>query len=103
MSDDYTCIDVDKKHNSKYCFAVTGNSWANVVEYFPELVPIIVSKGLVFARMSGIQKQQLIEEFKNLGYYVGKFLKSSENTLVLVSTGYVKINEEIYMQNIIYY
>ncbi|KAJ8954194.1 hypothetical protein NQ318_005789 [Aromia moschata] len=63
-------LDVEKLPLRKYCFAITGNSWGNVVDYFPELVPKIVAKGVVFARMSGMQKQQLIEEFKGLGYYV---------------------------------
>ncbi|KAJ8982591.1 hypothetical protein NQ317_005063, partial [Molorchus minor] len=63
-------FDVEKNPNRRYCFAITGSSWANVIGYFPELVPKIVAKGLVFSRMSGMQKQQLVEEFKNLGYYV---------------------------------
>lgn len=42
------------------------------MKYFPELVPKIVAKGAVFARMSGSQKQQAIEQLKSLGYYVGK-------------------------------
>lgn len=58
---------------NNYNFVVTGSSWANIVQYFPDLVQKIVVKGVVFARMSGIQKQQLIEELKNLGYYVGEF------------------------------
>ncbi|XP_018565908.2 probable cation-transporting ATPase 13A3 [Anoplophora glabripennis] len=64
------CLDIEKSQSKHYCFAITGNSWANLVDYFPELVPKVVAKGVVFARMSGLQKQQLIEEFKNLGYYV---------------------------------
>lgn len=63
---------IESNGQKKYTFAITGKSWANLVLYFPEMVPKIVAKGKVFARMSGIQKQQLIEEFKYLGYYVGK-------------------------------
>ncbi|CAG9772733.1 unnamed protein product [Ceutorhynchus assimilis] len=59
-----------KDVNMKYSFVITGQSWSNIVKYFPDLVPKIVTKGAVFARMSGSQKQHLVEEFKNLGYYV---------------------------------
>lgn len=71
--------DIEKSQQKKYCFAITGNSWANVIVYFPDLVKQLIAKGTVFARMTGVQKQQLIEEFKNLGYYVGKF-----NLVVLI-------------------
>ncbi|XP_076256726.1 polyamine-transporting ATPase 13A3-like [Rhynchophorus ferrugineus] len=54
----------------KYCFVINGESWANVMKYFPDLVPKLVTQGAVFARMSGGQKQQLIEQLKLLGYYV---------------------------------
>ncbi|CAH1118488.1 unnamed protein product [Phaedon cochleariae] len=63
-------LDIEKTGQRHYCFTVSGKSWANVMKYHPELVPKFVAKGLVFARMSGSQKQQLVEEFKNLGYYV---------------------------------
>lgn len=65
-----SCTDIEKNQSRHYCFAITGNSWANLVDYFPGVVPKIVAKGVIFARMSGLQKQQLIEEFKDLGYYV---------------------------------
>ncbi|KAJ8916563.1 hypothetical protein NQ315_000207 [Exocentrus adspersus] len=66
------CIggDVEKDPHRNYCFAITGNSWSNLVNYFPDTVARVVTKGVVFARMSGLQKQQLVEEFKGLGYYV---------------------------------
>ncbi|XP_019875008.2 polyamine-transporting ATPase 13A3 isoform X2 [Aethina tumida] len=60
------CVEIEED----YRFVVTGNSWSNLVKYFPDLVPKIVAKGAVFARMSGSQKQQLVEELKILGYYV---------------------------------
>ncbi|XP_057663847.1 polyamine-transporting ATPase 13A3-like isoform X1 [Diorhabda carinulata] len=65
-----TRSDIEKYQPRNYCFAVTGKSWGNVVTYFPELIPKIVTKGVIFARMSGMQKQQLVEELKTIGYYV---------------------------------
>lgn len=65
-------MDIEKNQQKKYCFAISGNCWANVVQYFPELVPKLLAKGTVFARMTGAQKQQLVEEFKQIGFYVGK-------------------------------
>lgn len=52
-------------------FAMTGNTWAAIRERYPEMVPRVVAKGAVFARMSGEQKQQLVEELQAAGYYVG--------------------------------
>lgn len=68
------------KQNRKY--AMTGTTWGIIKQYYPELIPKVVSKGVVFARMSGEQKQQLIEELQSLGYYVGKYtyLIHSHNT-----------------------
>ncbi|CAH1997974.1 unnamed protein product [Acanthoscelides obtectus] len=64
-------LDIEKgRPNRKYCYAISGKCWAYIQEHFPELVQKIVVKGKVFARMSGMQKQQLIEELKDLGYYV---------------------------------
>lgn len=57
---------------SSHKFAMTGNTWAIIRDYYPELVGKVVAKGAVFARMSGEQKQQLIEELQTLGYYVGE-------------------------------
>lgn len=51
-------------------FAVTGKTWAIIKDYFPHLVPTIITFGTVFARMSPDQKQHLISDLQNLGYYV---------------------------------
>lgn len=53
-----------------FCFAVTGRTWSIVKTHFPELLSRIVTRGAVFARMSPDQKQQLVQELQNLGYYV---------------------------------
>ncbi|KAJ1522586.1 hypothetical protein ONE63_001769 [Megalurothrips usitatus] len=54
-----------------YVFAVTGRAWASLREHFPDLLPRICVRGAVFARMSSDQKQQLVNELQDLGYYVG--------------------------------
>ncbi|KAI5754967.1 hypothetical protein M8J77_013022 [Diaphorina citri] len=53
-----------------YKFAVTGKSWELIRDQMPELIPRIIVKGAIFARMSSDQKQQLVLELQQLGYYV---------------------------------
>ncbi|XP_014218278.1 probable cation-transporting ATPase 13A3 isoform X2 [Copidosoma floridanum] len=53
-----------------YVFALTGKTWALIKQYYPELIPNIVTRGTIFARMSPDQKQQLVQELQALGYYV---------------------------------
>lgn len=60
--------------DSNYHLAMTGNSWSLAKEYFPDLIPKLVAKGTVFARMSGEQKKQLVLEIQALGLYVGKLI-----------------------------
>ncbi|XP_006611115.1 probable cation-transporting ATPase 13A3 isoform X3 [Apis dorsata] len=55
---------------NKYVFALTGKTWALVRQYYPELIPKLVTRGAIFARMSPDQKQQLVQELQSLGYYV---------------------------------
>nr|CAD7450212.1 unnamed protein product [Timema bartmani] len=55
---------------SNYRFALTGKSWQLLKEHFPEVLQRVVVKGVVFARMSSDQKQQLVQEFQEMGYYV---------------------------------
>ena len=53
-----------------YRFAIDGRVWDVLKQSYADLVPKIVSRGVVFARMSPDQKQQLIEELQHLGYAV---------------------------------
>ncbi|KAJ1522556.1 hypothetical protein ONE63_001742 [Megalurothrips usitatus] len=53
-----------------FCFALTGRTWSIIKNHFPELIPRIVTRGAVFARMSPDQKQQLVQELQGIGYYV---------------------------------
>ncbi|XP_033763962.1 probable cation-transporting ATPase 13A3 isoform X2 [Pecten maximus] len=74
---DYTYVNserVDTKPISKerkLKFALDGKTWAVIRQHFPDVLPKIVLKGVVFARMSPEQKAQLIESLQDLGYYVG--------------------------------
>lgn len=55
---------------NNYRFALTGKAWGVLRESYQELIPRIVTRGTVYARMSPEQKQQLVEELQGLGYYV---------------------------------
>lgn len=55
---------------NRYRFAMDGKTWAIVRDYYPDLLPKFVTRGTIFARMSPDQKQQLITELQDLGYYV---------------------------------
>lgn len=55
---------------NNYRLALTGKTWAAVREHQPELVSRLATRGVVFARMSPEQKQQLVEELQGLGYCV---------------------------------
>ncbi|CAL7950959.1 unnamed protein product [Xylocopa violacea] len=56
--------------NINYRFALTGQSWQLLREYYPDLVAKICVRGAIFARMTSDQKQQLVLELMQLGYYV---------------------------------
>lgn len=58
---------------NNYRFAMTGRVWSLVREYHPNLIPRLVTRGSVFARMSPEQKQQLVQELQALGYCVGMY------------------------------
>ncbi|XP_015598277.1 probable cation-transporting ATPase 13A3 [Cephus cinctus] len=55
-------------HN--YKFALTGQTWQLLREHYPDILPRICVRGAVFARMTSDQKQQLVLELMQLGYYV---------------------------------
>ncbi|XP_043279713.1 polyamine-transporting ATPase 13A3-like [Venturia canescens] len=56
--------------SSDYRFALTGQTWQLLREHYADLVPRICVRGAVFARMTSDQKQQLVLELMQLGYYV---------------------------------
>ncbi|XP_059479113.1 polyamine-transporting ATPase 13A3-like isoform X2 [Neocloeon triangulifer] len=53
-----------------YVFAMNGATWSIIRESFPELIPRLIVRGTVFARMSPEQKQQLVGHLQELGYFV---------------------------------
>ncbi|KAF5284129.1 hypothetical protein FQR65_LT00129 [Abscondita terminalis] len=54
-----------------HVYAMTGATWSAIKQNFPERLDEFVRNGVVFARMSGQQKQDLIQELKKQGYYTG--------------------------------
>lgn len=63
--------DIERNINSiNYRFALTGQSWQLLREHYPDIVPKICVRGAIFARMTSDQKQQLVLELMQLGYYV---------------------------------
>lgn len=57
--------------NTNYRFALTGQSWQLLREHYPDIIAKICVRGAIFARMTSDQKQQLVLELMQLGYYVG--------------------------------
>ncbi|XP_014472469.1 PREDICTED: probable cation-transporting ATPase 13A3 isoform X2 [Dinoponera quadriceps] len=56
--------------NCNYKFALTGETWRALREYYPDLIDRICVHSAIFARMSSDEKQQVILELMRLGYYV---------------------------------
>ncbi|KAK6639831.1 hypothetical protein RUM43_008106 [Polyplax serrata] len=53
-----------------YSFAISGSTWSAIQKFYPDLIPKMLTRGTVFARMSPDQKQLLVEGLQGLGYYV---------------------------------
>ncbi len=51
--------------------AINGQTFKAIKEHYPNLLPKLAVHGTVFARMSPEQKQLLIENLQEVGYYVG--------------------------------
>ncbi|XP_013386039.1 probable cation-transporting ATPase 13A3 isoform X2 [Lingula anatina] len=61
-------IDIEEK---MYHLAIDGKSFGLIRRYKPELIPNIVRRGTVFARMLPEQKTHLITDLQDMEYYVG--------------------------------
>lgn len=55
----------------KMHIAINGKTFKAIKEHYPNLLPKLAVHGTVFARMSPEQKQILIENLQEVGYYVG--------------------------------
>ncbi|TRY61546.1 hypothetical protein TCAL_03194 [Tigriopus californicus] len=53
-----------------YHFAMSGRTWGVVKSHFPHLLPKLILKGTIFARMAPDQKAQLVEELQGIDYIV---------------------------------
>merc|ERR1719158_863803 len=62
-----TLVTVDSWRSAPH-LAVTGKCWSIVREHFPSLVPWLLVRATVWARMSPDQKAGLVEELQLLGY-----------------------------------
>lgn len=68
---DMSNINTDCGKDIDYCFAMVGKTWQQIRDCCStELLRRFVTRGVVFARMSPDQKQQLIAELQAVGYYV---------------------------------
>lgn len=65
-------VDLEARVSGDYSFAMTGRTWAIIRDKFPDLLPRVLVKGAIFARMTSEQKQQLIQELQQIGYHVGE-------------------------------
>ncbi|XP_077394682.1 polyamine-transporting ATPase 13A3-like isoform X3 [Festucalex cinctus] len=54
-----------------YHFVVSGQAFAVITEYFPELVQKLLLRATVFARMTPDQKTQLVQALQSIEYIVG--------------------------------
>ncbi|XP_014666012.1 PREDICTED: probable cation-transporting ATPase 13A3 isoform X2 [Priapulus caudatus] len=60
----------DGRRQNQYHFATTGPSFAMIRDYHSELLPRLILRGTVYARMNPDQKAQLIEHVQDVGYNV---------------------------------
>ncbi|KAG7488168.1 hypothetical protein MATL_G00031590 [Megalops atlanticus] len=61
----------EPKLQEQYHFAMSGKSFAVIMEHFQDLVQKLVLHGTVFARMAPDQKTQLVEALQSVDYFVG--------------------------------
>ena len=59
-----------RRSDKNYHFAMSGQTWAILKTHFAHILPKIIQKGTVFARMAPDQKAQLVEEFQRIDYIV---------------------------------
>ncbi len=58
-----------------YHFAMCGKTWGVVRTHFYHLLPKLITRGTVFARMAPEQKAQLVEEYQAIDYVIFFIIK----------------------------
>ncbi|XP_073848931.1 polyamine-transporting ATPase anne boleyn isoform X2 [Musca autumnalis] len=61
---------LNKNWRDNYRFAMVGKTWQIVKDYYPDLLPNFLTRGVIYARMSPEQKQALVVELQNMDYCV---------------------------------
>ncbi|TRY64847.1 hypothetical protein DNTS_028716 [Danionella cerebrum] len=61
----------ESRPQEQYHFAMSGKSFAVIIEHFQDLLQKLVLHGTVFARMAPDQKTQLVETLESVDYFVG--------------------------------
>ncbi|XP_068137274.1 probable cation-transporting ATPase 13A5 [Hyperolius riggenbachi] len=54
-----------------YHYAMSGNTYDIIKEFFPNLIPDILLNGTIFGRMTPKQKSSIIENLQEIDFYVG--------------------------------
>lgn len=69
-----TIVDVENGVMGKdYAFSITGNAWRILREEYTNVLPQVLVKAAVFARMSSDQKKEVLSELSSLGYGTCKY------------------------------
>ena len=63
-------VEEGRRIDQNYHFAMSGQTWGIIKTNFSHVLPKIIQKGTVFARMAPDQKAQLVEEFQSIDYIV---------------------------------
>ncbi|XP_051767927.1 polyamine-transporting ATPase 13A3 isoform X2 [Ctenopharyngodon idella] len=61
----------ETRPQEQYHFAMSGKSFAVIIEHFQDLLQKMVLHGTVYARMAPDQKTQLVETLESVDYFVG--------------------------------
>ena len=65
-------VEEGRTKDQNYHFAMNGKTWATVKKHFYHLLPKLIQKGTIFARMAPDQKAELVDELQNIDYVVLK-------------------------------
>ncbi|XP_058492092.1 polyamine-transporting ATPase 13A3-like isoform X1 [Solea solea] len=82
ITKDTQCVEIDLEkeevyddehtpQEQNYHFALSGKTFAVIIEHFPQLIQKLVLRATVLARMAPDQKTQLVEVLQSIDYTVG--------------------------------